>query len=231
MGQLTAPPIINVLNPSEEQYLSISDSVDYEITVQRSRFIASLRRALDHSEFESNIKQISKHYTKATHYCWAYRFSASTVIEHSSDSGEPAGTAGRPILGALKKHSVLNIMAVVTRYYGGIKLGIKGLIDAYGSVTNLALENSNIIIVEPTSLMTFTCSYESYNIFLSIIEKSGIKSRSIKPKFSDNISGEIEIPNSLLLKLSDELDGLSIHNFSFNYQVTNSKKSEKPKTH
>jgi uncharacterized YigZ family protein len=213
------------MNLSEGQYFSISDSIDHEITIQRSRFIASLRRVTDHSGFNSNMKEISGLYPKATHYCWAYRFSGSPVIEHSSDAGEPAGTAGRPILGALKKHAVSNIMAVVTRYYGGIKLGVKGLIAAYGSVIDAALENADIVILEPASLLTFTCSYELYNILLSRIDKAGIKNSSIKANFLDNISGEMEIPNSILLTLSKELEGISAHNHSFSYQVTNLKKT------
>ena len=94
----------NVLLPG--QYYSIAKNIDAEITIQRSRFIASLRKAKNREEVDSALKEIALSYPKASHYCWAYRFVGDPMLEHSSDAGEPSGTAGRPILGALKKYSL-----------------------------------------------------------------------------------------------------------------------------
>jgi uncharacterized YigZ family protein len=208
-------------NPATNQeYLSIASPIDAELTIQRSRFIASLRRACNRSDFDSALKEIIASYPKATHYCWAYRFSSSTTIEHSSDAGEPPGTAGRPILGALKKHSLQNIMAVVTRYFGGIKLGVKGLIFAYGESTLLAIEKSAIITDEPKSLLSFECSYDLYNIFLSRIGRRLADNSSLRTEFTDIVSGNILIPNSLISLLSEELDSISPDGKSFIYSIT-----------
>jgi uncharacterized YigZ family protein len=159
-------------------------------------------------------------YPKATHYCWAYRFNAPPILEHSSDAGEPAGTAGRPILGALKKNSLSNIMAVVTRYYGGVKLGVKGLIAAYGKTTLMALESCRIVTREPMSLLRFTCTYDLYNLLLARLDKYKISSESIMGEFAEHISGEILVPNSILSSLTSELSSLSPRGENFSYSIT-----------
>jgi uncharacterized YigZ family protein len=202
-----------------QKFFSIASPIDVELTTQRSRFIASLRHVENRPEFDAALKDIISSYPKATHYCWGYRFFESPVIEHSSDAGEPAGTAGRPILGALKKHSLQNVMAVVTRYFGGIKLGVKGLIAAYGNSTLLAIERSTIITDEPKSLLRFKCSYDLYNIFTSRLERCLADCSSLKTEFTDIVSGNVLIPDSALPFLRTELDSISPDAKSFIYDI------------
>ena len=187
------------------QYYSLEQDVDVEITIQRSRFIGSLRKAFNREEFDVKLKEISLLYPKATHYCWAYRFSGSPIIEHSSDSGEPAGSAGRPILGMLKRYFLENTMAVVTRYYGGIKLGVKGLIYAYGEATLEAIESTNIIIDEPQVKFIFEAPYDLYNIILAKLERLDVPQSKMQVDFKEVISGEITVPNSTALSIESEL--------------------------
>jgi uncharacterized YigZ family protein len=197
------------LKLNEGQYLSIAEPVDYECVITRSRFIASLRRATNRTEFERELQEITRLYPKATHHCWAYRFEAHPILEHSSDAGEPPGTAGRPMLGALKKYSLSNIMAVVTRYYGGVKLGVKGLISAYGGTLLMALEHAEIVEREPMSRLNFICTYDLYNILLSRLVKFQISQEMIKTEFAEHVSGEIQVPNSILTALTKELASIS----------------------
>ncbi|MDR1472535.1 MAG: YigZ family protein [Synergistaceae bacterium] len=204
----------------EGQYLSIAATVDLERTIKRSRFIASIRRAATRDEFDAEMRAIEKLYPKATHYCWAYRFNAMPILEHASDAGEPAGSAGRPILGALKKYSLSNTMAVVTRYYGGIKLGVKGLIASYGDTALMALEGAQRAIFEPMSLVRFISSYELYDILLARLDRHKISNSSIKAKFEEKISGEIEIPNSMREALEGELSRLSPGGKNFSYSIS-----------
>lgn len=201
------------------QYYSIESGVDVEITRSRSRFIASLRFAQDRSAFDIKMKEVIARYPKASHYCWAYRFEGSHVLEHASDDGEPAGTAGRPILGALKKYDLQNTMAVVTRYYGGVKLGVKGLISAYADVTLNAIETSKIIVTEPQSKIVFTVDYDLYNLLLSRLEKYALQQDAFQTVFSDVISGEITIPNSIRNSLVSELDSISANRTLFDFTV------------
>lgn len=182
-------------------FLTIDAPIDHELTVSRSRFIASIRTVRDRKEFDAQHAIIMAAFPKATHYCWAYRFSGAIPIEHSSDAGEPAGTAGRPILGALKKYSLLNTMAVVTRYFGGIKLGVKGLIAAYGDAVRDAIEASKIVEMEPGASMVFTCSYDIFNKLLAISERHGISASSFRSSFSDTIVGEVNSTRSKITAL------------------------------
>ena len=200
------------------QYRSITGDVDAEIVVTRSRFIASLRCASCREEFDLRMREIERLYPKASHHCWAYRFTSGQV-EHSSDAGEPAGTAGRPILGALKKHDLLNTMAVVTRYYGGVNLGIKGLISAYGDAVLNAIAQTKIVVVEPQSVVSFTMGYDQYNILLSRLGKYHLAQDALKTNFAEFISGEITVPNSVINQLTGELDSLSANQTLFRFTI------------
>ncbi|MDR1515772.1 MAG: YigZ family protein [Synergistaceae bacterium] len=201
------------------EYNTVSAPTDIEITIQRSRFIASLRRVNGQDNFNAALKEIAASYPKATHYCWAYRFNANPVLEYASDAGEPAGTAGRPILGALKKYDLQNTMAVVTRYYGGIKLGVKGLISAYGGATLLAVEKSTIIIDEPKRILHFKCSYDFYNILLYRLERQLTDTSSLAVDFSDVVSGCVPVPISIINRLKDELDSIPSGENALEYDI------------
>jgi uncharacterized YigZ family protein len=203
----------NDLVLKEGQYHSIALPLDYETTIKHSRFIASLRIVSDREEFNDAIKQITTQFPNASHHCWAYRFNTKPITEHASDAGEPPGTAGRPILGSLKKYFLLNTAAIVTRYYGGVKLGVRGLISAYGETVLLAIKNAKIIICEPMAKVSFFCSYESYNYLLAVIQRYKIDHSAIQAIFAENITGEITLPKSLEKKITDELAALKISMF------------------
>jgi uncharacterized YigZ family protein len=202
---------------SEGQYFSIAAPIDYEMTIKRSRFIASMRIISDRKEFDVAYHEIMLKYPNANHYCWAYRFAATVVHEHSSDAGEPLGTAGRPILGALKKYSLLNIMAVVTRYFGGIKLGVRGLISAYGKSVGEAIEYAGIVVREPVEKFAFKCSYDLYNTLLELMKRREIDTEDLNSKFGETISGEITIPKSKFAALKDDLEKMRYQGNIFEY--------------
>jgi uncharacterized YigZ family protein len=102
-----------------------------EIKIKRSLFIGYLCPCRNAEEVRGILAGVESGHRDATHHCWAYRL-ADPQIEHSSDDGEPAGTAGKPILSAIRQSGMVNVMVVVTRYFGGVKLGVRGLIEAYG---------------------------------------------------------------------------------------------------
>jgi uncharacterized YigZ family protein len=204
----------------EGQYLTVESPVDYALTIKRSHFIASLRFAERRIDFDEELKMVMLKFPKATHYCWAYRFASPDITEHSSDAGEPAGTAGRPILGALKKYSLLNVMAVVTRFYGGIKLGVAGLTDAYANTTTLALKEARVVVREPMTKINFFCSYDLYNTMLSICRKHQCKESPKPAVFQESISGEIYIPTSLIKSALKDLEELSQKNSKFSCTIS-----------
>ncbi|NQV17412.1 MAG: YigZ family protein [Armatimonadetes bacterium] len=112
-------------------FYSVEKDRKVETKIKRSIFIAHLHFAETMKEAKEYISQISSEHKTANHNCWAYIIGEKGDTFHSSDAGEPSGTAGKPILNALKKHKMTNVVSVVTRYFGGVKLGIRGLIEAY----------------------------------------------------------------------------------------------------
>ena len=113
--------------------------LEIEIKIRKSRFIPHVRISRSEEEAREKLKEIQLSHKQATHNCWAYRIGGENVKEHYSDDGEPAGTAGKPIFGALLRNDVINCIVVVTRYFGGTKLGVRGLIEAYGNCAEEAL--------------------------------------------------------------------------------------------
>lgn len=114
-----------------------------EQSIQRSRFVCTLERVRDAAEAQAFVREMNVEFADATHNCWAYVAGApgNTNVVGLSDDGEPHGTAGRPMLTVLLHSGVGEIAAVVTRYYGGTKLGTGGLVKAYGGTVQLALED------------------------------------------------------------------------------------------
>ena len=122
-----------------DEYLEPLASAEAETKVRRSLFIARLDPCRSEGEARTALARVQAAHRDATHNCWACLLGPDPVVEFSSDAGEPSGTAGRPILGALKRSGMVNLVVVVTRYFGGVKLGVRGLIEAYGGVADLAV--------------------------------------------------------------------------------------------
>ena len=111
-----------------------------EVKIKRSLFIGRLCLCRNVEEVRSVLSDVESDYRDASHHCWAYRLGPDPETEYASDGGEPAGTAGRPILSAIRQSGMDNVMVVVTRYFGGVKLGVRGLIEAYGQAAAETIE-------------------------------------------------------------------------------------------
>lgn len=169
---------------------------EISLIVKRSRFIAAIRRMALVADVQILLKTIEQEYPKANHYCWAYRFGTDRVEEHCSDAGEPAGTAGRPILGALKRSGLNNTLVVVVRYFGGIKLGVRGLIDAYGAAAEGVIEEVGFEIVDLTDTLGFSLPYDIYSSFMARMPRLNIKPEHVIAHFEDCVWGSALIPRS-----------------------------------
>ncbi len=128
----------------------IKEEVSATLTVEKSLFIAYLKRIDDINEFSTYLSSIKKKHYDATHHCSAY---LSASHERSNDDGEPGGSAGLPILSTLKKANITDVGAVVVRWFGGVKLGMGGLIRAYSKATSLAIKEATLL--EPVSLKEY----------------------------------------------------------------------------
>ena len=118
---------------------------EHELEIKRSRFICALARAADEEAAREFIARRRKEHWSATHNCTAYILGEDGGIQRSSDDGEPAGTAGVPMLEVLRHREMTDTVAVVTRYYGGVKLGAGGLIRAYGSAVSAAIDAVGVL--------------------------------------------------------------------------------------
>lgn len=127
----------------KESIKIVSDSEPQTLTIKGSKFHSYLYKAETREEVDEYLQQMKKQHYKASHVCYAFRIGHSEeVVEFSTDAGEPSGTAGKPIIGELQKYSLTDAVLFVVRYFGGTKLGIRGLIDAYGDSAELVLKNS-----------------------------------------------------------------------------------------
>lgn len=140
-------------------YCTVKEYGEHEIIIQKSRFITYVARATTEEEAQAFIQDIKKKNWNATHNCSAYLIGERDQIQKANDDGEPSGTAGVPILEVLKKKHLKDTVAVVTRYFGGVKLGAGGLIRAYGKSTSEALEHVGIVERKLMKIIHVTVDY------------------------------------------------------------------------
>lgn len=126
-------------------YYTVKKEGSDEQIIQKSRFIGYVRRVETEDEAQAFIQEIKKKHRDATHNCSAYMIGEHDQIQKANDDGEPSGTAGVPILEVIKKQGLKDTAVVITRYFGGIKLGAGGLIRAYGGTTSLAIQTTGIV--------------------------------------------------------------------------------------
>lgn len=141
------------------RYLTVKQTGEHEINIQKSRFIAHISRAETENEAQEFILTIKKLHWDASHNCSAYLIGEHDQIQKANDDGEPSGTAGVPILEVLKKRQLKDTVVVVTRYFGGIKLGAGGLIRAYGKATSQGLEAIGITERKLSQIIQVTIDY------------------------------------------------------------------------
>jgi uncharacterized YigZ family protein len=140
-------------------YYTVKGYGEHEIEIQKSRFIAYIQRAETEEEAQEFIQMIKKKNWKATHNCSAYMIGENDQIQKANDDGEPSGTAGVPILEVLKKKHLKDTVVVITRYFGGIKLGAGGLIRAYGKATSEGLNATGIVERKLVRIIHTTIDY------------------------------------------------------------------------
>src|SRR5690625_2077103 len=127
------------------KYFTVKQSGEDQLIIQKSKFIGYVRRVETEEAAQDFIHEIRKKHHNATHNCSAYMIGEHDQIQKANDDGEPSGTAGVPMLEVLKKQGLKDTAIVVTRYFGGIKLGAGGLIRAYGNTTSQAIQKTGIV--------------------------------------------------------------------------------------
>jgi len=157
---------------ASDQFRTVTGSAVTRALIQRSEFLAHVRPVQREEEARVFIAEIADQHKQATHNCWAFRVGWGTgEISNCDDDGEPRGTAGKPILGAIFSKGVTNVAVVVTRYFGGRKLGIRGLIEAYGGAAADAIQLAGVKVETVTVEIHFNCQYSVVNQVLYLVNR------------------------------------------------------------
>lgn len=146
----------------KDWFFCVEEASENTIVINKSRFITTLVPVENYEDATDKYKRICKKYSDATHNCYAFISNFQATEQRFGDDGEPQGTAGMPMLEVLKKRKVYMTLAVVTRYFGGIKLGANGLVGAYSSSVAEALDRAALVKNRPAAVYEVTCSYGLY---------------------------------------------------------------------
>lgn len=156
-----------------------------------SKFISFAVPVQSAAEAKEVVKQYQKEYFDARHVCWAYMIGAARTEFLSNDNGEPSGTAGKPILGQINSFGLTNIVIVVVRYFGGIKLGTSGLIVAYREAAADAINNAQIIECHEQTVISFTFDYLAMNDVMKVIK--GVDLKILNQEFDNDCRMTVSI--------------------------------------
>lgn len=178
----------------QEQYRTVARAGVHEAEINRSRFLCALAPAATEREAQDFIARIRKEHPTATHNCFAYVIGADASVQKASDDGEPGGTAGVPMLQMLMRREVRYTVAVVTRYYGGVKLGAGGLIRAYGGVVGEALDAVGTITRQRFRLATVTVDHQRAGKLENDLRATGRAVRDVR--YAEAVTIEVGLPEA-----------------------------------
>lgn len=156
-------------------FLTIAQNTKNEMVIKKSRFICSIGRVSSEEDAQAFIDQVCSDNKKATHNCYAYMIGDQDQIQRESDNGEPSGTAGVPILESLQMAKIHNVVAVVTRYFGGIKLGAGGLIRAYSNSATNVIHKAGLVQLVQQAILEITVSYSQHDSLLHYLKEQKIE--------------------------------------------------------
>lgn len=179
MSDIPAAPVL---------YTTLEGYGEASFEEKRSEFIGHATHVANEEEAMAFIKSIQKKYADATHNVWAYRLSQGTSTETAarySDDGEPQGSSGMPTLEAIRKKGIYDAVVVTTRYFGGILLGVGGLVRAYSHAATIALDAANIITYEMYTEFMMETTYSDYQLILQEMPRFGVLTDS--SDFSDKV--------------------------------------------
>ena len=187
------------------EYLTIQAPAEAVVREKMSRFLSFAIPVATVGEARSVITAYANRYHDARHVCWAYMIGADRATYLSTDNGEPSGTAGKPILGQINSASLTNIVVIVVRYFGGIKLGTSGLIAAYREAARQAIEAATVIRAAEMTHATLTFAYPAMEQVMRVVKRPEI---TLADQQFDNICTLVIIlPIDLLPEITGRLTG------------------------
>ena len=173
-------------------YLTVRGETESVTEIKRSKFIATIAHVEGGEEAENFVRGVRKRYSDATHNCYAYIADERGSEARFSDDGEPGGTAGQPMLEVLKKRGLVKTAVVVTRYFGGIKLGTGGLVRAYTGSARLGIEAAGICDVTEMSVIRFRVEYPVFSRIQSVSLPGGAAVSG--EEYTDRVAFDVTCP-------------------------------------
>ncbi len=189
-------------------YLTIDGEYENLIVIERSKFICYIKGVENEEEAKEYVAKIKKQHSLATHNCYAYIADEKGLIQKFSDDGEPQGTAGVPMLEALKGKKIFKVVAVVTRYFGGVKLGTGGLARAYSGSVTACLDKCKKVKKELVKYFLVHSDYDGYSKLLKCVN-DGVIITNIDFSLGVNINFAVkeEFVDAFIVKLKDIFKG------------------------
>src|ERR1700744_1904927 len=175
----------------DDTYQTIEKPTEGIFRDRGSKFLAYAYPIQSEQDIKTIITNLKQLHPKANHHCWAMRWSTDRSVFRLNDDGEPSGTAGRPILNTLLSRNLTNIAVVVVRYFGGTLLGVPGLINAYRTATELALNEAVIIEKTVNDVYTISFDYLQMNDVMRIIKEDNLE--ILEQSFDNNCSITVAI--------------------------------------
>lgn len=191
-----------------DSYITIREGATFEYEDRKSIFIGDVYPVEDESDALAFIDAVKRKYPDANHHVYAYVIRNNSIMRFSDDR-EPQGTAGMPVLDVIRKKGCTNIVAVVTRYFGGTLLGTGGLVRAYTAAAQGAIQNAGLITYDIYSEVKLVCSYSDYQKLLNVFAECGFVSENTRYAESIEITGKVVKTNldSLFDKLVQATSG------------------------
>ena len=185
-----------------ETYRTVAGRGEARFEVRGSEFIGHVDVATTLEEAEAFVDAVSEEYADATHNVPAYRVRAQPLREYADDAGEPTGSAGKPALNVLTQEEVENVVAVVTRYYGGTNLGVGGLARSYSRAVKEALDDAGITERRPHERFTITVEYDDSGTVRGILESEAVE---FEASYEADVRFAVRVPTTTASALRDRL--------------------------
>lgn len=202
--QLHVLLLVTILENNNYKYRTIEGHAEAEFKDRGSRFMAFAFFVQNADDVKVHLKALKLSHPKANHHRYAYRLGLDKNSYRAVDDGEPAGSAGRPILGAIDGAEITNTLIVVVRYFGGTLLGVPGLINAYKTAAVMAIANCEIIEKEETNTYSIEFEYGLTSNFNQLLHKFSLK--IIKMENALFCKAYVEVPKSLEMQFCNEVE-------------------------
>lgn len=192
-----------------DEFITVQGISKSEFIIKKSKFIGLLKSVDTEQEAFDFLHSVKTEYPDATHHCFAFSIgSGARKISRSNDDGEPLNSAGKPILSAIESSDLNNVICVVVRYFGGIKLGVGGLIRAYGQTARECIQKAERIVNVSSTDLHIQTSYKHIGAVMNLVNR--LKGKVINVQQGENVLAVINIRNSMISVLKEQLKSISV---------------------